>query len=80
MRRLEAGEEWTLFDPADVPTLPGLTGDALAQAYEDAERRGVSIVRFPALNLWNAICDAQRESGTPFLCYGDNVNRAPFSV
>ena len=76
MRRLESGDDWSLFDPYDVPSLPGLSGDAFSRAYEDFEQRGVAVIRFPAKNLWGAICDAQRESGTPFLSYADNINRA----
>ena len=76
MRRLESGGTWSLFDPYDVPSLPGLAGDAFCRAYEESERRGLATIQFPASNLWGAICDAQRESGTPFLCYADNINRA----
>ena len=76
MERLEADLDWSLFDPVDVPELSNRTGDAFAQAYATFERERHPVTTFPAKHLWAAICDAQRESGTPFLCYSDNVNRA----
>ena len=39
MRRVEAGEPWSLFDPKDVPELPDLWGPAFEDAYTQAEAR-----------------------------------------
>ncbi len=40
MRRVEANEPWSLFDPADVPQLPDLFGAAFDAAYVQAETQG----------------------------------------
>ena len=37
MRRVEADEPWSLFDPKDVPQLPDLFGAAFEDAYVQAE-------------------------------------------
>jgi len=37
MRRVEADEMWSLFDPDEVPALPDLWGDAFDAAYRAAE-------------------------------------------
>src|SRR5690606_31147952 len=42
MKRVEAGEHWSLFDPKDVPQLPDLYGDEFEKAYVDAEERGLA--------------------------------------
>ena len=42
MRRVEADETWSLFDPDEVPELPDLWGDAFDQAYRDS-RGGRSV-------------------------------------
>ena len=36
MRRVEADETWSLFDPDEVPELPDLWGEAFDQAYRDS--------------------------------------------
>ena len=42
MRRVEADEPWSLFDPKDVPELPDLWGEAFEEAYVQAEARGLA--------------------------------------
>nr|VWO98948.1 N/A [Ganoderma boninense] len=74
MRRLDANEMWTLLDPMQAPGLDGLYGDAFDCAYEAYEAQGLATSTLPARVLWDVIADGIRESGTPFLMYGDNVN------
>src|SRR5579863_9420568 len=52
MKRVDAGGEWSLFDPKDVPELPDLWGDAFDQAYAQAEARGLARKRLPARELY----------------------------
>ena len=77
MKRLEANENWTLFDPADVRGLTDLVGDAFVAAYERFERTGNATASLPARMLWDIVSGALRESGTPFLMYSDNINGTP---
>ena len=76
MKRLELGLSWSFFDPSQVPGLADLTGEAFEQAYEDFEGQGLAISTSSASHLWGVICDAQRESGAPFISYADNINSA----
>lgn len=50
--------------------------DAFTRLYEDYEADGMAIDTIRAQDVMNAICDAQRESGTPYICFKDHVNRA----
>jgi ribonucleoside-diphosphate reductase alpha chain len=42
MRRVEAGQSWSLFDPKTVPHLVDLYGDAFDVAYAEAEAAGLA--------------------------------------
>ena len=74
MHRLRNGDSWTLFDPADVPLLLTTHGVEFSAAYELYERTAPSPERVAAVDLWNVICRAQQESGTPFVMYQDAIN------
>lgn len=80
MERLQNNEYWNLFDPLDAADLTRLTDDAFREAYIAHELHGQSKVSLPARQLWQLIVDAQRETGTPFILYSDNINRACFPV
>ncbi|KAI0745595.1 ribonucleotide reductase [Earliella scabrosa] len=68
--------DWCLFDPIDVPTLNALHGEHFTAAYDSCVCAGHALMRVSAPQLWNTICNAQRESGTPFVMLKDNVNGA----
>ena len=53
------------FEPVDVFT----------KLYERYESEGRAIKTMPARRVQEAIFDVQRESGTPYICYKDHVNR-----
>ena len=74
MARLEADENWSLFDPTQVNGLTDLFGEAFNTAYIEYERRGFATTALSARGLWQVISDAIRESGGPFLMYSDNIN------
>ncbi|KAI0709402.1 ribonucleoside diphosphate reductase large subunit, rr1 [Earliella scabrosa] len=75
MFRLNDGSDWFLFDPADVPRLSSAFGEQFTALYEECVETVRPIARIPATQLWRAICEAQTESGAPFIIYQDNVNR-----
>src|SRR6266850_2079182 len=52
MKRVEADEGWSLFDPKDVPELPDLWGHAFDDAYVQAEARGLARKHLPARELY----------------------------
>lgn len=76
MRRVEANEDWALFDPYNVPNLTDLHGDEFEKAYlayeadEDTPR-----VYIKAKELWKKILLNYFETGSPFLCFKDTANR-----
>ncbi|KIM10169.1 MAG: ribonucleotide-diphosphate reductase subunit alpha [Sulfuricurvum sp. PC08-66] len=77
MKRVNADEIWTLFDPLDCPELSQLHGDAFEKRYLELER-DESILRekVKAKELWKRILTSYFESGSPFLCFKDTANRA----
>ena len=75
MERLRSNGQWYLFDPADTPNLHLRYGEDFEDAYNAYILTGRFVGKILASQLWEYICDAQTESGTPFILYHDNVNR-----
>ncbi len=74
MKRVQSGDKWSLFCPNKCPGLQDTWGkdfEALYKKYE-SENKSHSVIN--ARDLWLAICDAQMETGTPYLMYKDTVN------
>ncbi|RXJ68576.1 ribonucleoside-diphosphate reductase subunit alpha [Halarcobacter ebronensis] len=77
MERIVEDSYWTLFDPYEVKDLSELYGDAFKAKYEEYERdENVTKERVKAKDLWKKILTSYFESGSPFLCFKDNANRA----
>ncbi len=76
MRRVEANEDWSLFDPADVPLLPDLFGEEFEKAYELAESRGLARKTVPARDLYAQMIRTIVDSGHGWMEFKDNANRA----
>jgi ribonucleoside-diphosphate reductase alpha subunit len=66
---------WSLFCPHECPGLSDCYGDEFEQLYKKYEFEGRARQTISARKLWNAILDAQMETGTPYLLYKDSVNR-----
>ncbi len=77
MQRVEEDGIWTLFDPYDVRELSTLYGEDFNKRYKELEEDD-SIVKekIKAKNLWKKILTSYFETGSPFLCFKDNANRA----
>jgi len=77
MQRVQEDGIWTLFDPYDARELTDLYGDAFKKRYEELEE-DESIIKdkIKAKNLWKKILTSYFETGSPFLCFKDNANRA----
>ncbi len=76
MRRVEQDAAWTLFDPADVPELPDLWGDAFERAYESAEARGLGKRQLPARTLYTRMLKTLAETGNGWFTFKDRSNAA----
>lgn len=77
MKRVEANEFWTLFDPYQCPELTELYGEEFEKKYLEYEQsENILKSRVPAKELWKKILTNYFETGMPFLCFKDNANRA----
>ncbi|HEY8520534.1 MAG TPA: ribonucleoside-diphosphate reductase subunit alpha [Gammaproteobacteria bacterium] len=76
MRRVEADEPWSLFDPKDVPELPDLYGEAFDAAYEQAEARGLAKRTVRARDLYARMMRTLAQTGNGWMTFKDKANRA----
>lgn len=77
MKRVEADETWTLFDPFEVPELVGLYGEAFNERYIEFEaREDLTREVISAKKLWKDILRSYFETGNPFLCFKDTANKS----
>jgi len=83
MKRVQAGGDWTLFSPSDVPDLHDLYGKDFDARYEEYERRTRAgeiklFKRLPALELWRKMLSMLFETGHPWMTWKDPSNvRSP---
>jgi len=76
MRRVEADETWTLFDPFEVSELTELYGDEFEKRYEELEKdESLTKEVISAKALWKDILRAYFETGSPFLTFKDAANK-----
>jgi ribonucleoside-diphosphate reductase alpha chain len=76
MRRVERDESWSLFDPKDVPALCDLYGPAFDEAYERAEREGLSRKQVKARDLYGRMMRSLAQTGNGWMTFKDKSNRA----
>ena len=77
MQRVQEDGIWTLFDPYDCKELTLLYGEEFNKKYEEFENdESIIKEKVKAKQLWKKILTSYFESGSPFLCFKDNANRA----
>ncbi|PKN14141.1 MAG: ribonucleoside-diphosphate reductase subunit alpha, partial [Deltaproteobacteria bacterium HGW-Deltaproteobacteria-24] len=77
MQRVLEDSYWTLFDPYEVKDLSNLFGEAFEKRYIEYENdENITKDRMKAKDLWKKILTSYFESGSPFLCFKDNANKA----
>jgi len=77
MKRVQEDAIWTLFDPYQTKELTLLHGDEFEKRYMELEQDDDIIKeKIKAKDLWKKILTSYFESGSPFLCFKDNANRA----
>jgi ribonucleoside-diphosphate reductase alpha subunit len=74
MKRVEADGQWSLFCPNEAKNLHTTYGAEFEALYEKYEREGKAKKTIPARDLWNAILEAQIETGNPYMLYKDAAN------
>ena len=83
MERVQAGEEWTLFSPDEVPDLHGTYGEAFAEQYEHYESLAEAgelrqHEKIDAADLWRQLLTRLFETGHPWVTFKDPCNvRSP---
>ena len=75
MKRVEENGKWTLFCPNEAPGLYDCWGEKFEALYQKYEAEGRGRKTIEARELWNAIMQAQIETGNPYLLYKDAANR-----
>lgn len=76
MRRVEGDEQWSLFDPKDVPELPDLFGPAFEDAYTQAEARGMAKKTMRARDLYARMMRVLAQTGNGWMTFKDRSNLA----
>lgn len=74
MKRVEENGQWSLFCPHEAKGLEELYGSAFEEQYIQYENEGRARKTIPARELWNAVLEAQIETGTPYILYKDAAN------
>ena len=75
MERVKANADFSLFCPDECPGLSDVYGAEFSALYEKYESEGKARKVVKAQQIWMAILKSQIETGTPYLCYKDAVNK-----
>lgn len=75
MKRVEKDEDWALFCPNEAPGLADCFGDKFEELYESYEKAGKAKKIVKARTIWQAILEAQTETGTPYMLFKDAANK-----
>jgi len=76
MRRVEADQNWSLFDPYVTPELTDLYGAEFERAYLQAETEGKAAKTVPARKLYARMMRTLAETGNGWMTFKDKCNRA----
>ena len=74
MRRVEAGQPWSLFDPDRVPELADLWGEAFDAAYLAAEAAGRYTRQVQARDLYAKMMRTLAQTGNGWMTFKDACN------
>lgn len=69
MKLVESDGEWALFCPNEAPGLSDTYGEDFEKLYHKYLEEGRERETIKARQLWNAILEAQVETGTPYMLY-----------
>jgi len=74
MRRVQADEMWSLFDPKAVPHFPDLYGDEFEKAYTQAEADGLYARQVKARDLYARMMRTLAQTGNGWMTFKDASN------
>jgi ribonucleoside-diphosphate reductase alpha chain len=75
MERVEADGDWSLMCPNECKGLDEVYGDEFKSLYTMYESQGKFVKVVKAQKVWAAIIESQMETGGPYMCYKDSINR-----
>ncbi|NAS22028.1 ribonucleoside-diphosphate reductase subunit alpha [Herbidospora sp. NEAU-GS84] len=75
MRRVEADQMWSLFDPNELPELPDLWGEAFDEVYRKAEQDGRQVRQIRARDLYAKMMRTLAQTGNGWMTFKDTSNR-----
>src|SRR5215469_14038055 len=75
MKRVEADELWSLFDPKLVPHFPDLVGEVFERAYVKAEQEKLFARQVRARDLYGRMMKVLAETGNGWMTFKDASNR-----
>lgn len=75
MKRVEADEKWSLFDPKSVPHFPDTYGEEFETAYLKAEEEGLYQNQIPARELYGLMMKTLAQTGNGWMTFKDAANK-----
>ena len=74
MKRVEADQSWSLFDPKDLPDLTDTWGDEFERRYEQAESDGLARKQVRARDLYAKMMRTLAQTGNGWITFKDACN------
>lgn len=75
MERVRDNGIWSLMCPDQCKGLSDVWGEEFNKLYSSYEQQGQFVKQVNAQDLWFKILESQIETGVPYICYKDSVNR-----
>lgn len=75
MKRVEGDENWSLFDPKDVPELVDSYGEDFEAKYMKAEKDGKALKKISARTLYKRMMKTLAETGNGWMNFKDHSNK-----
>lgn len=75
MHAVKNDGDWYLMCPDECRGLTDSYGEVFEQRYWDYVNKGKYRTKLKAKKIWDAVIVSQIETGTPYMCYKDAVNR-----
>lgn len=75
MKRVEADETWSMFDPKEHSILNETFGEEYERIYVELEAQGRAKRTARARDIWKMVFHSHAESGTPYILFKDQINR-----
>jgi ribonucleotide reductase alpha subunit len=75
MKQVKEKGDWYLMSPDQSPGLQDVYGEEFDKLYWQYVEEGRYMKKVPADKLWEKILVSQIETGVPYICYKDHVNK-----